>query len=203
MLDRALEPFFTTKAAGAGTGLGLSQSYGFATQSGGTLHIRSTPGSGTRVELLLPRALDEATALPERITVTAPAGHGEIIVLAEDDALLRQTVGDVLRAQGYQVETAANGPSALMLLQSLPHVDLLLTDVMMPGGMNGVELARAARLADPGLRVMFATGFSDQKILAQWPDALDVVSKPFTLETLTTRIAASLRSGRVAPDQVA
>jgi PAS domain S-box-containing protein len=207
VLDRAMEPFFTTKAAGTGTGLGLSQTCGFATQSGGTLRIRSAPGEGTQVDLLLPRALSEAV-MPETPPVApAPTDRHETIVLAEDDALLRQTVGDVLRAQGYRVETAQDGPAALALLRDLPHIDLLLTDVMMPGGMNGVELARAARLELPGLRVMFATGFSDQKILAQWPHTLDVINKPFSLNTLIRRVAArldgELDAGTVAPDQMA
>ena len=193
VLDRALEPFFTTKAAGAGTGLGLSQTYGFASQSGGTLRIESTPGIGTSVEILLPRASTGAMAAPVPPSIAAPSGDGQIVVLAEDDALLRQTVGDVLRGQGYIVETACDGPAALVLLNTLPHVDLLLTDVMMPGGMNGVDLAKAARLGAPGLRIMFATGFSDQKILAQWPEELDVVNKPFTLDVLIKRVAARLR----------
>jgi PAS domain S-box-containing protein len=203
ILERATEPFFTTKAPGAGTGLGLSQTYGFTTQSGGTLLLHSEPGAGTTVEILLPRALARVVQPAMPVPHAAPAGRGEIIVLAEDDALLRQTIGDMLSAQGYAVEIAANGPAALALLQRLPRVDLLLTDVMMPGGMNGVELASAARAVIPGLRVMFATGFSDQKILAQWHDVLDVVNKPFTLQTLMTRIAASLRTGRVSPDQMA
>jgi PAS domain S-box-containing protein len=192
VLARAMEPFFTTKGPGSGTGLGLSQSYGFAVQSGGTLRLISAPGRGTRAELLLPRAPDGTL---EPVPPAIPAqirGTGQTIVFVEDDALVRHTVSEVLRGAGYVVETAASGAAGLALLGSLERTDLLLTDVMMPGGMTGVELALAARRADPGLRVMFATGYSDQKILAQWPEPLDVVNKPFALEALISRVAAKL-----------
>jgi CheY-like chemotaxis protein len=185
-----MEPFFTTKAPG--TGLGLSQTYGFAVQSGGTLCLTSSPGCGTTAEILLPRALAEMPDAATPPAVAPAAGSGETIVFAEDDALLRHTVSEILRGSGYVVETATCGAAALDLLASLPHVDLLLTDVMMPGGMNGVELALAARRSRPGLRVMFATGYSDQDVLTHWPEALDVMSKPFALEQLVSRIASRL-----------
>ena len=195
VLSRALEPFFTTKPAGAGTGLGLSQTYGFAIQSGGTLRMRSTVGAGTQMEILLPRAASSAAPVIEPPLRQAPSARGEVIVVAEDDALLRHTVGEALRMQGYVVETAANGHAALGLLRTLPRVDLLLTDIMMPGGMNGIELARAARGLSAGLRIMFASGFSDKDMLAQWPETLDVVNKPFSLDELCGRVGARLREG--------
>jgi PAS domain S-box-containing protein len=195
---RALEPFFTTKPSGAGTGLGLSQTYGFATQSGGTIRIRSAPGLGTAVEILLPRATVDAVPHVAASPLVPAEGKGEIILVAEDDALLRHTVSEVLRGQGYTVETAGNGQAALALLRSLNHVDLLLTDIMMPG-MNGVELATAARALMPRLRIMFATGFSDQRVLAQWPETLDVVNKPFALDHLIGRVNACLRTPHAAP----
>jgi PAS domain S-box-containing protein len=198
VLARALEPFFTTKAPGAGTGLGLSQSYGFAAQSGGTLRLSSAPGRGTIAEILLPRAAGDVQR-PAAPTNPPPSrGVGETIVFAEDDALLRHTVSEILRGHGYVVETAASGAEALDLLRSLTRIDLLLTDIMMPGGMNGVELALAARRIDPDLRVMFATGYSDQDILAQWPEALDVVNKPFALDQLISRVATRL-AGTLVP----
>ena len=118
--------------------------------------------------------------------------RGEVIVLAEDDALLRHTVGEVLRGAGYVVETAPHGPAALSLLQSLPKTDLLLTDIMMPGGMNGVELAHAARALLPDLRIMFATGYSDKDVLALWPERLDLISKPFNLDELCAHVRERL-----------
>ena len=119
--------------------------------------------------------------------------RGEVIVLAEDDALLRHTVGEVLRMQGYVVETAPEGRAALSLLQTLPRVDLLLTDIMMPGGMNGVQLACAARGLSAGLRIMFATGYSDKHVLDQWPETLDVIHKPFSLDELCRRVADRMK----------
>jgi CheY-like chemotaxis protein len=195
---QALEPFFTTKAAGAGTGLGLSQTYGFATQSGGTIRITSVQGQGTTVEILLPRA---ASPVPQQALPQPAAGYqsqGGVIVLAEDDALLRHTVSEVLRSQGYIVETACDGVSALALLNTLPAVDLLLTDVMMPGGMNGVELALSAREVAPELTIMFATGFSDQRLLELWPEALDVINKPFAVDLLISRIESAMTKPKTA-----
>jgi PAS domain S-box-containing protein len=192
VMARALEPFFTTKPSGSGTGLGLSQTYGFATQSGGTIKLHSALGTGTTVEILLPRALGDAAPEPAPRTGEILPVRGGTIIVAEDDALLRHTVSEVLRAQGYVVEVAADGPAALALLRARPDTELLLTDVMMPGGMNGVDLAKAARRASPKLKIIFATGYSDQRVLAEWPEALDVVNKPFALDVLIGRISARL-----------
>jgi PAS domain S-box-containing protein len=191
VLARAFEPFFTTKPQGAGTGLGLSQTYGFATQSGGAVRIDSTPGLGTTVELLLPRAM-HAAAKPAGEPAPDPAGRGETLLLVEDDTLLRQTVADGLRQRGYHVIEAADGNAALATLIRGVNVDFLFTDVMMPGGLNGVAVARAARGLRSDLKIMFATGYSDRRVLAEWPETLDLVQKPYTLETLATRIAARL-----------
>ncbi len=197
VLARAFEPFFTTKATGAGTGLGLSQTYGFATQSGGAVRLDSTPGLGTTVELLLPRAaycdVQKAPGAP----VPCVNGHGETVLLVEDDTLLRQTVADGLRQRGYRVIEAADGNAALAALDRGGHVDFLFTDVMMPGGLNGVAVARAARGLRADLKIMFATGYSDRQVLAEWPETLDLVQKPYSLETLATRIAARLHQEAV------
>jgi PAS domain S-box-containing protein len=192
VLARAFEPFFTTKPQGAGTGLGLSQTYGFATQSGGAVRIDSTPGLGTTVELLLPRAM-HAAPQPTGEVAPDPAGHGETLLLVEDDALLRQTVAEGLRQRGYQVIEASDGNAALATLSRGVNVDFLFTDVMMPGGLNGVAVARAARGLRSDLKIMFATGYSDRQVLAEWPEPLDLVQKPYSLETLATRIAARLQ----------
>jgi PAS domain S-box-containing protein len=194
VLARALEPFFTTKPTGSGTGLGLSQTYGFAAQSGGTLRIESTRGLGTTIEILLPRARIAAQTPSKQTLVPAPLGQGETIIVAEDDALLRHTIGEILRAQGYRVECADSGAAALALLRARPDAAMLFTDVTMPGGMNGVELAKAARAILPSLPILFATGYSDQHVLSQWPEALDVMNKPFALEELTRRVNARLNA---------
>ena len=196
VLARALEPFFTTKPAGSGTGLGLSQTYGFTAQSGGTLCIETARGIGTTIEILLPRARTAALTAPKETPTPPPWGQGETIIVAEDDALLRHTIGEVLRAQGYQVECADSGAAALALLQARPDAAMLFTDITMPGGMHGVELARLARARLPSLPILFATGYSDQNVLSQWPEALDVINKPFALEELTRRVNARLRVHR-------
>ena len=195
VLAHAFEPFFTTKRTGAGTGLGLAQTYGFATQSGGTVRIDSTLGQGTRVEIILPRAIGpvayETGIVPDSALLVA-AGHGETILVVEDDALLRHTVAIALEEYGYQVVATANGAAALAALATGQHFDLLLTDVMMPGGMNGVDVARAARASRANLKIMFATGYSDRKVLAPWPEPLDLLSKPYTPAEMAQRVAARL-----------
>jgi PAS domain S-box-containing protein len=191
VLARACEPFFTTKQAGTGTGLGLSQTYGFASQSGGAVLIESAPGAGTRVEILLPRAVAH-NATPSPPSGPAVAGSGETILVVEDDMLLRETVTEALREHGYQVVSAADGAAALLALDVAGHVDVLFTDITMPGPLNGVALARAARARQPALRILFATGYSDGQVLAQWPEQLDLLPKPFTLDELAARIAQTL-----------
>jgi PAS domain S-box-containing protein len=195
---RAFEPFFTTKPTGAGTGLGLSQTYGFATQSGGTVRIDSTQGVGTTVELLLPRARAAAHGknVPEAASRTN--GRGETVLLVEDDTLLRNTVAEGLRQRGYKVIEAQDGSAALATLNRGATVDFLFTDIMMPGDLNGVAVARAARTLRANLKIMFATGYSDREVLAEWPEALDLVQKPYSLDTLVTRISTRLHEAEVA-----
>jgi PAS domain S-box-containing protein len=193
VLSRAFEPFFTTKPVGAGTGLGLSQTYGFVTQSGGAVRIDSTPGLGTTVELLLPRA-----PAVQPLRLPAPdsprtEGRGETVLLVEDDPLLRSTVAEGLRGRGYKVIEAPDGRTALAALNRGTSVDFLFTDVMMPGGLNGVAVARAARGLRADLKIMFATGYSDRQVLSEWPEQLDLVQKPYSLETLASRIANRLQ----------
>jgi PAS domain S-box-containing protein len=194
VLARAMEPFFTTKPAGAGTGLGLPQTYGFVSQSGGAITLASTPGSGTSVELLLPRAVASLQEpAPPPLMPEIGAGHGEVILLAEDDPLLRETVTLALENQGYAVIGAADGDTALALLRQGGKVDLLFTDVMMPGGLNGVALAQAARALRPSLKILFASGYSERQVLEVWPEGLDLLAKTYSLEALSSRVAACLR----------
>jgi signal transduction histidine kinase/CheY-like chemotaxis protein len=193
VLARACEPFFTTKPAGAGTGLGLSQTYGFATQSGGTLLIDSTPGKGTRVSIVLPRAHAHESVAPSPKAAPRRA-QGETILVVEDDALARATVHEALINLGYKVATAANADAALQTIRSDARLDLLLTDIIMPGGLGGVALALQARQHRPRLPVLFTTGYGDGGVAAQWPGTPDIMQKPFNTEELANRVAACLHA---------
>jgi CheY-like chemotaxis protein len=193
---RAFEPFFTTKGPGAGTGLGLSQTYGFVTQSGGTIRIDSTPGRGTRIEMVLPRAAGaEGSGHAADGPDQARDGQGEHILLVEDDALVRQTMADALRSRGYTVTEAANAAEALQFLDAPAPPSpfaLLFTDVVMPGGLTGVELALQARQRLATLPVLFATGYSSAAVLDAWPEPVDLLPKPYSPEQVAARIAARL-----------
>jgi signal transduction histidine kinase/ActR/RegA family two-component response regulator len=191
VLAHAFEPFFTTKQPGTGTGLGLSQAYGFASQSGGTLTIDSAPGEGARAAIVLPRAVQEAVSVARPKGPPQP-GKGETILVAEDDALVRDTVAESLRDLGYTVLTACDGAAALAVLERAASMDLLFTDVTMPGPLNGVTLALAARKRWPQLKILFTSGYSDRDVLAQWPEPLDVLQKPFNQGELAHRIAQCL-----------
>ncbi len=199
VLARAFEPFFTTKQPGTGTGLGLSQAYGFASQSGGTLTLESAPGLGTRAAIVLPRAMQGALAVARPKGAPRP-GKGETILVAEDDALVRDTVAESLRDLGYNVITAPDGTEALAVLESGASMDLLFTDVTMPGPLNGVTLALAARMRQPRLKILFTSGYSERDVLAQWPEPLDVLQKPFNRGELAHRIAHSLHPAEPAAE---
>jgi CheY-like chemotaxis protein len=193
---RAFEPFFTTKPIGAGTGLGLSQTYGFVTQSGGAIRIESAPRRGTRVVMILPRAA-EAPAAPcgSDLPRQPRDGRGEHILLVEDDPLVRQTISDALRGRGYMVTEAAHAMEALALLDQASASGafaLLFTDVVMPGGLTGVDLALRARRLHPALPVLFATGYSSAATLNAWPEPVDLLPKPYSPDQVAARIAAKL-----------
>jgi PAS domain S-box-containing protein len=192
---RAFDPFFTTKAVGKGTGLGLSTVYGFAAQSEGSVHIASRPGAGTTIRLLLPCARQASAPLSQTQPETEPTARtGERILVVEDDPLVRDHVARQLRAVGYCIVLAADGPEALARLQDEPRFDLMFTDVVMPGGMDGRELARQARAVAPDLRVLFTSGFigtldAETKISsAQW------LCKPYRRQELITRVRETLRN---------
>jgi len=123
---------------------------------------------------------------------------GETILMVEDDPLLRQTVADGLRDRGYRVVEAADGNAALAALNRDSNIRFLFTDIMMPGGMNGVTLARTARSLHANLKIMFASGYSDRRVVAEWPEHLDFLQKPYGLETLANRIASRLRQKEAA-----
>ena len=193
---RVFEPFFTTKPMGQGTGLGLSMVYGFAKQSGGHARIYSEVGHGTTVRLYLPRhegpaALDVPPA-PEAPT-TLPAGHATILVV-DDEPVLRMLVCEVLTEQGFAVLDAADADLAMKAVSSAAPIDLLLTDIGLPGTMNGRQLLDAARVARPGLKVLFMTGFAENAALAGGvlDPVTQVLTKPFGMGTLVGKVRGML-----------
>ncbi|PQO22092.1 hybrid sensor histidine kinase/response regulator [Rhodobacteraceae bacterium WD3A24] len=164
IVERVFEPFFTTKEQGKGNGLGLAMVYGFARQSGGHVEIDSTPGAGTTVRLVLPAAQAEDDAGAGPAAEGAPGGEsggGETILVVEDDAAVRDNLVVQLRGLGYRVLEAGDGAAGLAVLGRAGHVDLLLSDMVMPGGMSGLDLAQRARRRAPGIRVLFTTGYAD------------------------------------------
>jgi signal transduction histidine kinase/CheY-like chemotaxis protein len=196
---RAFEPFYTTKGVGKGTGLGLSQVYGFVKQSGGHVKIYSEPGHGTSVKLYLPRWLGANEAEPVVDATSLPhAGGAEIVLLVEDDPHVRHMSVDALRELGYTVVTAADGASALQQLHMLPQVDLLFTDIVMPG-MNGRRLADQALKERPGLKVLYTTGYTKNAVVHN--GVLDAgvafLPKPFTFAQLAAKVRQVLDGGGV------
>lgn len=190
-IARAFEPFFTTKPIGSGTGLGLSMIYGFARQSGGQVRIHSKLGSGTTVTLYLPSNENAAVIEPSPIPLSkAPrAEGGETVLVVDDEEPIRMLVADTLNELGYTVLEAADGPSALRILTTHHHVDLLVTDVGLPG-MNGRQLADAARATRPGLNVIFITGYAENAVLnhGHLEPGMQVITKPFAMDALASRI---------------
>ena len=193
-LAHAFEPFFTTKEVGKGSGLGLSMIYGFVKQSRGHVRIDSELGRGTTVKIHLPRAADGvALARPESRGGSLPRGN-EKILLCEDDAMVRDAVATQLGHLGYRVVSTANGPEALEALKREGGFDLLFTDVVMPGGLNGRQLADEARKLNPGLRVMFTSGYAESAVVHH--DHLDqrvhLLKKPFHRRDLAMKIKDAL-----------
>ena len=192
VIAKAFDPFFTTKPLGEGTGLGLSMIYGFARQSGGQVRIYSELGQGTTMCLYLPRyagdaAADEEQALP---APSEPAGDGEVVLVIDDEPTIRMLVAEVLAEAGYAVIEAADGPSGMRLLESNARIDLLITDVGLPGGMNGRQVADAARVSRPGLKILFITGYAENAVVGngRLERGMSVLTKPFQMEVLARRI---------------
>jgi len=188
---KAFDPFFTTKPIGQGTGLGLSMIYGFAQQSGGHVSLDSLPNQGTCVRLYLPRLnlLEPERPVVETLSAAPTATCGETVVVVEDDPAVRMLVLDLLKELGYLAHEAADASAALPLLESDLRVDLLVTDVGLPG-MNGRQLAEIARQHRPGLKVLFMTGYAQKAAERQGflEDGMDMVAKPFSIEVLANKI---------------
>ena len=194
-LARAFDPFFTTKDVGKGTGLGLSQVYGYCRQSGGHAQIVSEPGRGTTVRMFLPRQSGAAGGREERAEARfAGAGGRESILLVEDDDGVRAFTTEALRELGYRVADASSGKAALSILDDAPAVDLLLTDVVMPGDCNGRELADEAVRRRPGLRVLYMTGYSRDALSrnGRLNPGVHLLGKPFSLDELAAKVRSRL-----------
>jgi CheY-like chemotaxis protein len=192
VIARAFDPFFTTKPLGEGTGLGLSMVYGFARQSGGHARIYSEVGRGTMVCLYLPRCseTDETATAATEAKEIAPTGHGGTVLVVDDEPTVRMLVTDVLEELGYHVLEAADGKTGLQILESRQPVDLLITDVGLPGGMNGRQLADAGANLRPGLKILFITGYAENAVIGDGhlKRGMHVLTKPFAMDTLASRV---------------
>ena len=198
--DKVFEPFFTTKEAGKGTGLGLSQVYGFVRQSNGHVRIYSEPGEGTTIKIYLPRLVGsdhEPAEMPAKTPVMV-RGAGETILVVEDERDLRVYTTEALRELGYRVLEAADGHAALGLVDRHPEIDLLFTDVVLTGGMNGRNLADEAARRRPGLPVLFTTGYTSNAIVhhGRLDPGMPLIGKPFTYAELAAKVRRILDSAR-------
>jgi CheY-like chemotaxis protein len=192
VLDKVFEPFFTTKEVGKGSGLGLSMVYGFVKQSGGHIRIYSEPGHGTTIKLYLPPGRGQVEAAPG---AAPPLPHGhETILVVEDDALVRNFVTAQLQSLGYRTLGAANGPAAMLMVDNGEPFDLLFTDVIMPGGMTGRQLADEVARRRPGIKVLYTSGYTDNAIVHQGrldPGVL-LLTKPYRKSQLASMVRRAL-----------
>jgi PAS domain S-box-containing protein len=194
VVEKAVDPFFTTKPVGEGTGLGLSVIYGFAKQSRGHLRIFSQVGQGTTVKLYLPRAQQSAVE-PKPVAIETPRGQGETILVVEDEATVRSIIADALQDLGYNVLTASDARFAIPVLQSTTKIDLLVSDVILPH-VNGRKLAEMARASRPTLKVLFVSGYSENALArGEFIDTgMDMLTKPFALDTLGAKVHAMINA---------
>jgi len=194
--SRIFEPFFTTKPLGQGTGLGLSMIYGFVRQSNGQVRVYSEPGHGTTICLYLPRLHGEAPDSEPAKTERAgfETGYGETVLVIDDEPTVRLLAVDVLQDAGYRVVEAIDGPAGLKILQSDVRIDLLITDVGLPGGMNGRQVADAGRALRPDLKVLFITGYAENAIVGNGhlEPGMQVITKPFEIDALAHKVRAMI-----------
>ena len=200
VVARVFEPFFTTKPIGEGTGLGLSMIYGFAQQSGGQVRIYSEVGQGTTVCIYLPRyygAVEDETA-DDRISELPRSEQGETVLVVDDEPTVRMLITDILEDLGYAAIEAGDSATGLKVLQSDVRIDLLVTDVGLPGGMNGRQMADAARPHRPDLKVLFITGYAENAILGNGtlPPGMAVLTKPFAMDKMAARIRSMIEGSK-------
>ena len=199
VMSRAFEPFFTTKGPGQGTGLGLSQVFGFMRQLGGHVSIRSRPGAGTAVSLFLPLTTSLPLSPPEERLAPSSAAVVAVasatVLVAEDDTQVREVAAEMLREAGFRVLAAADGRQALALLERGENVDVLFSDVVMPGGLSGVELARRARALRPEIGVLLASGYAAEALGGKAPE-FELLAKPYERDVVVRKISAMVRMAR-------
>lgn len=195
VVARAFEPFYTTKPEGKGTGLGLSMAYGFVKQSGGHIRIYSEPGAGTTIRLYLPRS-HEKEVVPPRPLTGPVTGGSETILVVEDDLAVQAAVVNTLQTLGYHVLRANDAQAALSILQSGVHIDLLFTDVVMPGPLRSPELAQRARQMIPGIAVLFTSGYTQNAVVhgGRLDPGVELLSKPYRQEDLARKVRHLLKN---------
>jgi PAS domain S-box-containing protein len=195
VLQHVFEPFFTTKDVGKGTGLGLSQVYGFAKQSGGFVAVRSAPGRGTRIEVFLKRSLEVRPAVRQVVKAGLETGTGVVLVV-EDDAAVRATTSGMLEDLGYSVLSAETGSAALKIIEANAGLDLVFSDVVMPDGMSGVELARQIGSLRPELPILLTSGYTAQRVLPETAAGeMALLKKPFSQSDLSVAIRKIMAGG--------
>jgi PAS domain S-box-containing protein len=197
VIKRIFDPFYTTKPLGQGTGLGLSMVYGFVRQSGGQVRVYSEMGVGTTMCLYLPRHVGAAVEdHPLHPAEEMEKGDGETVLVIEDEQTIRLLIAEVLREAGYEVLAAEDGVSGLRLLQTARRVDLLVTDVGLPGGLNGRQVADASRISRPGLKVLFVTGYAENAAVGNGhlDRGMEVLTKPFEIAVLANKVREMMGS---------
>jgi CheY-like chemotaxis protein len=186
VLARALDPFFTTKPPGQGSGLGLPQAYAFATQSRGWLTLSSSVGAGTTIDIYLPRSHQPLSAVAARADGQAPGRGSGRVLFVEDDPLVREAVVRGLEDCGFDVMVAADGDKALAMLDAGLDADVVFSDIVMPGKVSGIDLAGMLRERRPGLPVVLATGYTDQRAVIP---GVQVLAKPYEIDQLVELLA--------------
>ncbi len=197
VIARAFDPFFTTKPLGVGTGLGLSMIYGFVRQSGGQVRIYSEVGTGTTMSLYLPRYYGSGaieSEAPAAGSIGPQPGRGDTVLVVDDEPSVRMLITEILTDAGYTAIEAADGSAGLKILESNVPIDLLITDVGLPGGMNGRQVADAGRVLRPGLKVLFVTGYAENAVVGagHLESGMKVVTKPFSMDAMTSKIREML-----------
>jgi PAS domain S-box-containing protein len=198
--QKVFDPFFTTKREGEGTGLGLSMVHGFVKQSGGHIKVYSEPGHGTTIRVYLPRSREREDA-PVNVTTRVSPGAGEVVLLVEDDDEVRATATDMLADLGYAVLKARDADAAHAIIESGAGIDLLFTDVVMPGGISSRDLARMVQQRLPGLPILFTSGYTDNAIVhgGRLDPGVELLSKPYTREELARKLRQVLNKPAPAP----